>query len=240
MGSNHLHFYLVRWLSIVPSSFAVGDELSFSADKAEGYDRRLSYKGRHGKVLLGVLNEFRGDPSKWFWVGGAWKSAAIDNPIMEIDIPTGFGSKIRVSLKEAADREQAANQKVAALDRVARELADLKGEMEEVKLDPYSNVAQTRKFAYYMAYADVIRVAKGSGLDVGPLVEAFKAYVPLHPLNPTFVLPILDLSMEHGVDLSWYPQRDNLADPAALMNTAQGESIAEDGGAEADPPAGQD
>ncbi|KAL6530164.1 hypothetical protein OROHE_014517 [Orobanche hederae] len=44
-------------------------------------------QGRHGKAVLGVLNKFRGDPSKWFWVGGAWKSAAIDNPTMEIDIP---------------------------------------------------------------------------------------------------------------------------------------------------------
>ncbi|KAL6536736.1 hypothetical protein OROMI_026317 [Orobanche minor] len=66
-------------------------------------------------------------------------------------------------------------------------------------MDPYSNVEQISEFAYYMAYADTIRVAKESGLDVGPLVEAFKAYVPLHPLNPTFVLPILDLSTEYGV-----------------------------------------
>ncbi|KAL6579306.1 hypothetical protein OROMI_009522 [Orobanche minor] len=158
-----------------------------------------------------------------------------------------------VALKEAADREKADNQKVAVaegqtvratedlaakaveLDGVAHELVDFKGKIEETKLDPYSNVAQTSEFAYYMVYADAIRMAKGSGLDVGPLVEAFKAYVLVHPLNPTFVLPILDLSMEHGVDLSWYPQPDSLADPAALMNTTQGDSVPEDVGAEADP-----
>ncbi|KAL6558045.1 hypothetical protein OROMI_018395 [Orobanche minor] len=51
-------------------------------------------QGRHSKVVLGVLNKFRGDPSKWFWVGSTWKSAAIDNPTMEIDIPTNLGSEI--------------------------------------------------------------------------------------------------------------------------------------------------
>ncbi|KAL6547922.1 hypothetical protein OROHE_009627 [Orobanche hederae] len=145
-----------------------------------------------------------------------------------------------VALKEDARATEELAARAVELDRVARKLADLKGEIEEAKLDPYSNVAQTSEFDYYMAYADAIRVAKGSGLDVGPLVKALKAYVPLHPLNPTFILPILDLSMEHGVDLSWYPQPDSLADPAAMMNIAQGESVPEDGGAEADPPAGQD
>ncbi|KAL6519006.1 hypothetical protein OROHE_017430 [Orobanche hederae] len=115
-----------------------------------------------------------------------------------------------VALKEAADREQEANQKAAAegkatrateelaaknveIDGVTRALADLKGEIEEAKLNPYLNMEQTSEFAYYMAYGDAIRVAKGSRLDVGPLVESFKAYVPLHLLNPTFVFPILDL-----------------------------------------------
>ncbi|KAL6557951.1 hypothetical protein OROMI_018301 [Orobanche minor] len=129
--------------------------------------------------------------------------------------------------------------KVVELNGVTRVLVDLKGEIEAAKLDPYSNVEQTSEFAYYMAYVDAIRVAKGSGLDVRPLVEAFKAYVPLHPLNAIFVLPILDLSTEYGVDLSWYPQPDCLADPATLINTVQGESVPEGGGADADPPAGK-
>ncbi|KAL6548153.1 hypothetical protein OROHE_009215 [Orobanche hederae] len=73
--------------------------------------------------------------------------------------------------------------KVVELDGVTRALAGLKGEIEVAKLDPYSNVEQTCKFAYYLAYADVIRVAKGSGIEVGPIVEAFKYYVPQHPLN---------------------------------------------------------
>ncbi|KAL6560144.1 hypothetical protein OROHE_006382 [Orobanche hederae] len=59
-------------------------------------------------------------------------------------------------------------------------------------------------------------------------------------MNPTFVLLILDLSMEHGVDLSWYPQPDRLADSTALMNTAQGELVPEDGGVDVDPPGSQD
>ncbi|KAL6586199.1 hypothetical protein OROMI_002843 [Orobanche minor] len=153
-----------------------------------------------------------------------------------------------VALKEVADRKQAAIQKVAAvegksprateelaakaveLDGVTCALAGLMGEIEAAKLDTYSNVEQTSEFAYYMAYTGAIRVAKGSGLEVSPLVEAFKAYVPLHPLNPIFVLPILGLSMEYVVDLSWYLQPDRLADTVALMNTVQGESVPEGGG----------
>ncbi|KAL6565662.1 hypothetical protein OROHE_004717 [Orobanche hederae] len=71
-----------------------------------------------------------------------------------------------IALKEAVDREQAANHKAAAaegkaewateeltakvvkLDRVTRKLADLTKKIEAAKLDPYSNVEQDGKFAY--------------------------------------------------------------------------------------------
>ncbi|KAL6552682.1 hypothetical protein OROHE_008046 [Orobanche hederae] len=48
-------------------------KLTKQRDTISGY----RIQGRHGKVALGVPNKFRGDPSKWFWVGDAWKSAAI-------------------------------------------------------------------------------------------------------------------------------------------------------------------
>ncbi|KAL6552683.1 hypothetical protein OROHE_008047 [Orobanche hederae] len=94
-----------------------------------------------------------------------------------------------VALEEAADREQAANHKAAAaegkaeraaeelaakvaeLDGVTRMLADLTKEKEKVKLYPYSNVEQVGEFAYYMDYADAIRVAKRSGLKVGKCMD---------------------------------------------------------------------
>ncbi|KAL6571269.1 hypothetical protein OROHE_002912 [Orobanche hederae] len=36
-----------------------------------------------------VLNKVRGNPSKWFYIGGAWKTTTSD-PSVELDIPTGF------------------------------------------------------------------------------------------------------------------------------------------------------
>ncbi|KAL6507000.1 hypothetical protein OROHE_022135 [Orobanche hederae] len=158
---------------------------------------------------------------------------------MKVELRATANQKAAAVEGKAARATEELAAKAVELDGVNRALVDLKKEIEVAKLDPYSNVEQTGEFAYYMAYADAIRVAKGSGLEVGPLVETFKAYVPLHPLNPIFVLPILDLSMEYGVNLSWYPQPDFLADPAARMNTAQGESVPKGGGADADPPADQ-
>ncbi|KAL6563236.1 hypothetical protein OROHE_005823 [Orobanche hederae] len=47
-------------------------------------------EGRRGKVVLNVPNKARGDPSKWFWVGGAWKLATSDPVPVKLDIPTDF------------------------------------------------------------------------------------------------------------------------------------------------------
>ncbi|KAL6538776.1 hypothetical protein OROMI_025102 [Orobanche minor] len=162
------------------------------------------------------------------------------------------------ALKKAVDNEQAACQKAivaeerakwateelgtkaAELDGATRALLDSKREIEAAKSDPSMDVEQTSEFAYYMAYVDAIRVAKRGWLEVGPLVEAFKVYVPQHPLHPDFLLPILDLSTEYGVDLSWYPRPDSLADPSVLLKAAQGGSNPKDVGASVDPPAGLD
>ncbi|KAL6548852.1 hypothetical protein OROHE_008697 [Orobanche hederae] len=73
-------------------------KLTKQRDTIGGYHTQ----GRHGKVMLEVPNKFRGDPSKWFWVGGAWKSAAIDSPTMEIDIPTGFWERNLSSIVPSA------------------------------------------------------------------------------------------------------------------------------------------
>ncbi|KAL6581790.1 hypothetical protein OROMI_005804 [Orobanche minor] len=55
-----------------------------------GSIRGYHLKGCSGRVILGVPNKVCSDPARWFWVGGAWRSAAGDNPTEELDIPTVF------------------------------------------------------------------------------------------------------------------------------------------------------
>ncbi|KAL6537607.1 hypothetical protein OROMI_026141 [Orobanche minor] len=64
-----------------------------------------------------------------------------------------------------------------------------------------------------MAFADALRSAKKGGLDIGPLLETFREYATDRPLHPGFEIPILDLSTEHGIDLSWYSRFDRLIQP---------------------------
>ncbi|KAL6563377.1 hypothetical protein OROHE_005964 [Orobanche hederae] len=49
------------------------------------------FQGRSGKVILGVPNKACGDPAKWFWVSGAWRSETPGSN--ELDIPTDFREK---------------------------------------------------------------------------------------------------------------------------------------------------
>ncbi|KAL6539098.1 hypothetical protein OROGR_011747 [Orobanche gracilis] len=81
------------------------------------------------------------------------------------------------------------------------------------------------EFSYYLAYADAIRTAKKGGLEVAPLLEAFKIYAFEHPLDPVFMLLILDLSIEHGVNLSWYLMQENLVHPEVDEETSQQEPV---------------
>ncbi|KAL6534474.1 hypothetical protein OROHE_013399 [Orobanche hederae] len=49
-----------------------------------------SLQGRSGKVLQEVPSNAKGDPAKWFWVNGAWRSASSDPLPLEIQIPTEY------------------------------------------------------------------------------------------------------------------------------------------------------
>ncbi|KAL6579745.1 hypothetical protein OROMI_007769 [Orobanche minor] len=52
--------------------------------------RGFHVEGRRGKVISSVPNKAKGDPAKWFWVDGVWKSET-SNPVpFELDIPTNF------------------------------------------------------------------------------------------------------------------------------------------------------
>ncbi|KAL6493400.1 hypothetical protein OROGR_032462 [Orobanche gracilis] len=117
----------------------------------------------------------------------------------------------------ADGRAQAAVKETGAMaesyERVSKELADLKAKIESSSLDPFNNVDCMGEYAYYLAYADAIRDAARAGHEFGALVEAFKAYATELPLEPSFMLPILDLSTKHGIDLSWYPMQGNLIPP---------------------------
>ncbi|KAL6518538.1 hypothetical protein OROGR_019040 [Orobanche gracilis] len=127
--------------------------------------------------------------------------------------------------KGEADRAKAeAEQKAASLakdfgavteelDRARKELELLKAKPEDAELDPFTSLECVSDFAYYLAYSDAIRAAAKGGLQVGPIVDAFKAFVVEHPLELVFMVPILDLSSEYGIDLSWYPVQENLVPP---------------------------
>ncbi|KAL6584811.1 hypothetical protein OROMI_004100 [Orobanche minor] len=119
--------------------------------------------------------------------------------------------------------------RVAELEKVKAELAGMKAEAEEIKGNPYKNLEYAAEFAYYLAYADALHASKKGGLEVGPLVEAFKTYTVERPLNLFFTIPILDLSTEYGIDLSWYAQPDRLVQLDSPEDEAEEETI-EDGG----------
>ncbi|KAL6506725.1 hypothetical protein OROHE_022557 [Orobanche hederae] len=113
------------------------------------------------------------------------------------------------------EREESAAREVE-LERLRAELASRDAretEEEEEGDDPTSDPSHAAEFAYYMAFADALRAAKRGGLDVGPIFEPFKAYAIDRPLHEGFRIPILDLSTEHGIDLSWYSRFDRLVQP---------------------------
>ncbi|KAL6561481.1 hypothetical protein OROMI_017082 [Orobanche minor] len=121
------------------------------------------------------------------------------------------GAALAEQKAEEAARDLAA--KTAKLDQVGAKLAALEAAEKERKDDPCQNARLLGEFTYYVAYGDALRVAAKGGLDIGPLLEAFKSYVSDRPLDPYFTVPILDLSTELGMDLTWYPQPDRLCHP---------------------------
>ncbi|KAL6565541.1 hypothetical protein OROHE_004596 [Orobanche hederae] len=139
-------------------------------------------------------------------------------------------SKLTSAKGEAEQAVGETASKVAELDGANREIVDLKEKVEAIERDPLLNVEYVSEFTYYMAYANAISVAKNGGLEVGSLVEAFRSYVLEHPLQPDFTIPILDLFLEHGVDLRWYSSLDNLAHLDAPEDAPQGETVVEEGG----------
>ncbi|KAL6583075.1 hypothetical protein OROMI_005153 [Orobanche minor] len=142
------------------------------------------------------------------------------------------GTALADKRAEAAERKLAA--KMPELDQVGAKLAALEAEEKERKADPCENASLLGEFAYYVAYGDALRVAAKSGLDVGPLLEAFKTYVSDRPLDPYFTVPILDLSTELGIDLTWYPKPDRLRHPDSPDDGGD-EGEEEDGGEETAP-----
>ncbi|KAL6574943.1 hypothetical protein OROMI_012228 [Orobanche minor] len=133
---------------------------------------------------------------------------------------------------EAAEGELAA--KTSELDQVGARLAVLEAEDKARKADPCENASLLGEFAYYVAYGDALRVAAKGGLDVGPLLEAFKSYVSDRPLDSYLTVPILDLSTELGIDLTWYPKPDRLCQPDS-PDDGDDEGEEEDGGGEPAP-----
>ncbi|KAL6584492.1 hypothetical protein OROMI_003781 [Orobanche minor] len=144
------------------------------------------------------------------------------------------GAALAEQKAEAAAGELAA--KAAELDQVGAKLAALETEEKERKDDPCQNARLLGEFAYYVAYGDALRAAAKGGLDVGPLLEAFKSYVSDRPLDPYFTVPILDLSTELGMDLTWYPQPDRLCHPDSPDDG--GDEGEEEGGGEEPEPEG--
>ncbi|KAL6583841.1 hypothetical protein OROMI_003130 [Orobanche minor] len=110
-------------------------------------------------------------------------------------------------------------------------IAALEAEDKARKADPCQNASLLAEFAYYVAYGDALRAAAKGGLDVGPLLEAFKSYVSDRPLDSYFSVPILDLSTEHGIDLTWYSKPDRLRQPDSPDDDVD-EGEEDDGGEE--------
>ncbi|KAL6524611.1 hypothetical protein OROHE_016282 [Orobanche hederae] len=110
------------------------------------------------------------------------------------------------------EREESAAREVE-LERLRAELASREAqevEEEEESNFPISDPGHAAEFAYYISFADALRAANKDGLDIDPLLESFKTYATDRPLHPGFLIPILDLSTEHGIDLSWYSRVDRL------------------------------
>ncbi|KAL6548830.1 hypothetical protein OROHE_008675 [Orobanche hederae] len=85
-GKNRLH----RLLTVAEMNFLY--ELRNTRGTVGGYH----LQPRLGRVVFGVPNRVHGDPSKWFWVGGNWRSFLRNQPstsecsIVELEIPTDF------------------------------------------------------------------------------------------------------------------------------------------------------
>ncbi|KAL6578849.1 hypothetical protein OROMI_009065 [Orobanche minor] len=93
---GHLCLHATRRLQTVLPSDAAGDAILVQADGQRGAGGGYHFQGRNGKVILGVPKKSRGDPAKWFWVGGAWRLVANDISSAELYIPTGFRPKATV------------------------------------------------------------------------------------------------------------------------------------------------
>ncbi|KAL6583856.1 hypothetical protein OROMI_003145 [Orobanche minor] len=85
-GKNRLH----RILTVAEMNFLY--ELRNTRGTVGGYH----LQPRLGRVVFGVSNRVHGDPGKWFWVGGNWRSflrnqpSTSECPIVELEIPTDF------------------------------------------------------------------------------------------------------------------------------------------------------
>ncbi|KAL6542306.1 hypothetical protein OROMI_023908 [Orobanche minor] len=85
-GRNSLH----RLLTVAEMNFLY--ELRSTRGTIGGHH----LQPRLGRVVFGVSNRVHGDPGRWFWVGGNWRSFLRDQPsssecpIVELEIPTDF------------------------------------------------------------------------------------------------------------------------------------------------------
>lgn len=76
----------------------------------------------------------------------------------------------------------------------------------------------TVKFSYYLAFAEVIRVARCANptRDILTLVTEYQAFVGDNPPNPSMWLEIGDLA-DLGVDLSFFPDPTQLRSRGVLV-----------------------
>ncbi|KAL6503628.1 hypothetical protein OROGR_025551 [Orobanche gracilis] len=102
--------------------------------------------------------------------------------------------------------------KITKLDGANQELITLRDRKKADDQAPYSNPRFVGKFAFYIDYADALRAAKKSGVEVGPLVDMLKGYVFD---NLAFGVSVADPRFEtvHEIDLSWYPMTEQLVLP---------------------------
>ncbi|KAL6528016.1 hypothetical protein OROHE_014966 [Orobanche hederae] len=118
---------------------------------------------------------------------------------------------VKASELDREREESAAN--ASEMERLRAALASKEAQeaqAEEEDNFSFSDPGHAAEFAYYMAFADALRSTKKGGLDISPLLETFMVYATERPLHLGFEIPILDLSTEHGIDLSWYSRFDRL------------------------------
>ncbi|KAL6585817.1 hypothetical protein OROMI_002461 [Orobanche minor] len=165
------------------------------------------------------------------------KQAAADITLHKDEMDQALAEIKRLSEKvEASEAVEARAAKMAvktsALDREREELSAHVSELEKLRAVlaskeaqeaqdeeennfPFSDPSHAAEFAYYMAFADALRSAKKGGIEIGHLLETFRVYATERPLHQGFEIPILDLSTEHSIDLSWYSRFDRLIQPVA-------------------------